>query len=252
MASKLGKIVKDKSVKLKATISDKATKKMDSIKSKINAIKNIKNIGLVATIKDSVTAKITSIYSKWKYLKDNLTAKLSATFSDFFTNPIKTAWNGIAKGINSAITTINKIPGVNISAVPTMAKGGYSDKPTSVIFGEAGAEAIIPLEHNLGAINKIANVMLDGMADASKFRYNPVTPSTSYSGITSGGYATGINDNRTYEAILAQTNAINEQNRLLQIIANKNVTISSREVFNATRQEAQNYNNRTGNSPFLF
>lgn len=49
-----------------------------------------------------------------------------------------------------------------------------------------------------------------------------------------------------------QNQLIAEQNRLLQIIANKNVTISSRDVFNATRQEAQNYNNRTGNSPFLF
>ena len=252
MASKLGNIVKNKSVKLKASISDKVTSKMDTIKSKINHLKNISKINLVASIKDSVSSKVESIYSKWKYLKENLTAKLSATFQDFFTNPIKSAWNGIARGINAAITTINKIPGVNISSVPTMAKGGYSDKPTSVIFGEAGAEAIIPLEHNLGAINKIADVMLDGMADASKFKYNPVMPSTAYSGNVTSGYATGSNETRTYEAIVAQTKVLDEQNRLLQMILQKPSGITSREVFDATRREAQNYNNRTGNSPFLF
>lgn len=70
--------------------------------------------------------------------------------------------NGFISAINGAISIINAIPGVNISrikklAVPQLAMGGVVDKPTMSLIGEAGAEAVVPLENNLGWINKLAS-----------------------------------------------------------------------------------------------
>ena len=69
--------------------------------------------------------------------------------------------NGFLKMINGAIGLINKIPGVNISKVKMvsftkLAEGGVVDKPTPALFGEDGAEAVVPLEKNTGWLNKVA------------------------------------------------------------------------------------------------
>jgi len=64
--------------------------------------------------------------------------------------------------INALIDTINAIPGIHVDrlgllSLPRMAKGGIVDRPTLGIFGEAGKEAVIPLENNLGWIDMIAD-----------------------------------------------------------------------------------------------
>ncbi len=67
--------------------------------------------------------------------------------------------NSAISGINSMIRTINKVPGVNISSVPTipkLAKGGIVDSPTIAMVGEAGKEAVMPLENNTGWISDLA------------------------------------------------------------------------------------------------
>ena len=46
--------------------------------------------------------------------------------------------------------------GFNINEIPHLAKGGIVDRPTIAEIGEAGKEAVIPLENNLGWIDKIA------------------------------------------------------------------------------------------------
>lgn len=63
--------------------------------------------------------------------------------------------------INGAIDLINKIPGVDIGKIskislPRMAKGYLADSPTVGIFGEAGREAVMPLERNTGWIDDLA------------------------------------------------------------------------------------------------
>jgi len=55
--------------------------------------------------------------------------------------------------INSGIGVINAIPGVNIKklnmlSIPKLAKGGIVNQPTQAIIGEAGREAVLPLENN--------------------------------------------------------------------------------------------------------
>lgn len=70
--------------------------------------------------------------------------------------------NGFIGAINSAIGIINKIPGVNITKiskldVPKLAKGGVVDSATIAMIGEAGKEAVMPLENNTEWMNILAD-----------------------------------------------------------------------------------------------
>lgn len=74
---------------------------------------------------------------------------------------VEGALNLIPGAINGALGAINKIPGVNIPymnsiSLPRLAKGGIVDEPTQAIVGEAGKEAIVPLENNTGWMDKLA------------------------------------------------------------------------------------------------
>ena len=74
--------------------------------------------------------------------------------------------NGFLKAINFAIGIINKIPGVEINKlslleVPKLARGGIVDTPTYAMIGEAGKEAVMPLERNTGWIDQLANKLAD-------------------------------------------------------------------------------------------
>ncbi len=76
--------------------------------------------------------------------------------------------NGFINAINTAIGTINKIPGVSIETlgtleIPKLARGGIVDSPTVAMIGEAGKEAVIPLENNTGALNMLASKILSGI-----------------------------------------------------------------------------------------
>lgn len=80
--------------------------------------------------------------------------------------------NGFLKGINFAIGIINKIPGVEISKlslleVPKLARGGIVDSPTYAMIGEAGKEAVMPLERNTGWIDQLADKIGDKIGGAS-------------------------------------------------------------------------------------
>lgn len=131
--------VKAKWAEVKAVITGKvvdfkarvATKWKD-IKASWNALKsNVK--GKIAEMKAKVSTKKKELKEKWSNLtslvKDKVVT-ITAKLKDNITQAVKTMWNGIAKGINSAINTINKIPGVNIGKLPMLAQGGYVKKNT--------------------------------------------------------------------------------------------------------------------------
>jgi hypothetical protein len=72
--------------------------------------------------------------------------------------------NAAIAGINGAIEFINMIPGVNVARVsemsaPRLAKGGIIDTATLAVVGEAGKEAVVPLENNLGWLDKLATMI---------------------------------------------------------------------------------------------
>lgn len=74
---------------------------------------------------------------------------------------VETIINSAIALINAAITLANKLPGVNVGKVkplhlPRLAKGGILNGAQTVIAGEAGPEAIIPLDElwkHIDAIN---------------------------------------------------------------------------------------------------
>ena len=85
--------------------------------------------------------------------------------------------NGFIKAINFAIDIINAIPGVNIGriqelSVPAMAKGGVVDSATLAMIGEQGKEAVVPLENNLGWLNKLADMLNERMGESDSGRKN--------------------------------------------------------------------------------
>ena len=80
--------------------------------------------------------------------------------------------NLIIRGINSLIRGANRIKfdvpdwvpglggktfGFNITEIPLLAKGGVISHPTQAIIGEAGTEAVVPLENNLEWLDILAD-----------------------------------------------------------------------------------------------
>lgn len=92
---------------------------------------------------------------------------ISGAFKSVINDCLKKVEDTINKAIgfiNTAIGVINKVPGVNISTVspvdlPRMAKGGVVNSATIAMIGEAGKEAVVPLENNTGWMEKIGNVI---------------------------------------------------------------------------------------------
>ena len=82
--------------------------------------------------------------------------------------------NAIIKSVNSMIRGLNKIKlpdwvpglggkGINIPTIPMLAKGGIVDNPTIAMVGEAGREAVMPLENNTGWITDLAAKVAERM-----------------------------------------------------------------------------------------
>lgn len=93
---------------------------------------------------------------------------------DGLTNIAKKPLNAIIDAINAMIRGLNKIKlpnwipgfggmGINITTIPKLAKGGIVDAPTIAMVGEAGKEAVMPLENNTGWITDLAAKVADRM-----------------------------------------------------------------------------------------
>ena len=103
---------------------------------------------------DDFTTGWDTIKDGWEEFKDNWASGLQM----------------ILDLINSIIRAANKIPFVDlpeIGAAPEMARGGIVDRPTVAQIGEAGREAVIPLENNLGGIREIANLLRNEMRNGT-------------------------------------------------------------------------------------
>lgn len=77
--------------------------------------------------------------------------------------------NGFINMINGVIGVINALPGVSLGyingiSLPRLARGGIVDSPTIAMIGEAGKEAVIPLE-NTGFLQTMGRVVSSAVAD---------------------------------------------------------------------------------------
>lgn len=142
-----------------------------------NTIKMLIDAGvqLFLALTKAVPQILGALFSAWAKLFSDLWNKLKSIFSDFAAKFGTAIGNAIANGINGvigfiekaintpinlingAIDAINKIPGVDIGKMKTislprvaLAEGGIATGPTTALIGEAGREAVIPLEQNTG------------------------------------------------------------------------------------------------------
>ena len=77
--------------------------------------------------------------------------------------------NGFIRMINGVIGLINKLPGVSLGTIgyislPRLARGGIVDSPTIAMIGEAGKEAVVPLE-NTGFLQTMGRVVSSAVAE---------------------------------------------------------------------------------------
>lgn len=75
-------------------------------------------------------------------------------------NLMITRFNTAFQSLNFLNKALSAIPGYSlhfeIPEIPALAKGGVVTKPTTALIGEAGKEAVMPLENNTGWIDKLA------------------------------------------------------------------------------------------------
>lgn len=149
------------------SMREKARETFDNITSSIStAVDNAKQKF------EDMKAKVLTV---WDIIKSKFTS-LGSVIGSAISGAIKTAINNvlslIQNKINSAVNlingvigVINAIPGVSVGYLspvylPRLAKGGIVNNPgmgVTAVIGEAGAEAVLPLERNTGWMDTLAD-----------------------------------------------------------------------------------------------
>ena len=143
-------------------------------------------IALLWTKCDGFRKFFTNMWDGIKKVASSTMEFLGKVFSGII-NLYKGYINGIISGINTAIGLLNKIKipdweifgsyagkGINIPKIPKLAEGGIVDKPTLAMVGEAGREAVVPLENNTEWIDKLADKLgskMGGGNTTNNFNY---------------------------------------------------------------------------------
>lgn len=150
----------------------------DAIKTKISNV--------ITTIKTTISNILTSIKTTWDNLWNGMKTTVVGVFDGIWSaikgvinsilGGIEGMANGVINGINFLIEALNKInfnipdwvpvlggksfgfniPTLSNVTLPRLAKGGIVDQATVAMIGEAGKEAVVPLENNTGWMDKIA------------------------------------------------------------------------------------------------
>lgn len=135
-----------------------------------NLALNANPIGLIITAVVGLVSAIVVLWNKCEGFRN---------FFKDFVNVIISGVNALIKGLNKVSFDIpdwvpaiggNKF-GFNIPLIPKLAQGGVIDKPTLAMVGEAGKEAVMPLENNTAWIDKLAD-KLSGKMQANNVTYN--------------------------------------------------------------------------------
>lgn len=135
-----------------------------------NVFQSIKRI--FGGIIDFVTGVFTGNWSRAWHGVINIFKGIFSMLSGVAKAPL----NGVIGLVNMAIDGLNRISftmpdwspimpgkhfGVNLPKMPYLAKGGIVDKPTQAVVGEAGTEAVVPLENNTGGLDLLANKLFE-------------------------------------------------------------------------------------------
>lgn len=138
-------------------------KNWDSIKAYLTVLLNT----LKSMFSTSFTAVKNGIIGAFETVKSKVTGIWEGIWGT-----IKSFINLIISGVNAMIKGMNKLSfkapdwvpgdlggktfGISIPEIPKLARGGIVDQPTLAMVGEAGKEAVMPLENNTGWISNLA------------------------------------------------------------------------------------------------
>jgi len=101
----------------------------------------------------------------WNWWQGTTTLKFDMSFSTANTSGIKSVFKDLQTQINSAFKKAGMSSEVHIDTTPLLARGGIVSNATTFIAGEAGTEAVIPLERNLGWMDKMATAITNKIVD---------------------------------------------------------------------------------------
>ena len=161
---------------------------LNGIKSLVQTVFNaiftvIKTI--ITSVKNNISTALGSIKTIWNTTWNSLKTSVSTIFNDIWSTikkiinsiigGIEGMCNAVVNGVNTVINAMNNlsfeipdwvpgmggktfgfnIPTLSSVSLPRLAMGGIVDKATPLIAGEAGKEAIVPLENNTGWMDKL-------------------------------------------------------------------------------------------------
>lgn len=148
----------------------------DSIKKKVATV-----VAAFKTAKDTIVSTWQNLPETFRKIWNSIGTglkNLGTKMGNAVTGAIKSGINGVISTvekiinkaialINSAIRLANKLPGVNVKTLgeielPRLAKGGVLTGAQTVIAGEAGPEAIIPLDKLFAQMDKMAEQISGG------------------------------------------------------------------------------------------
>ena len=143
---------------IKRTVSEKVTGIWQTV---TDTWENIKTgvLGKIETMK-------TSISTKWEEIKSTISGKIERIKSLFnFT------WSFPKPKMPHFIVNWQKYGPISLPHVTVdwYAKGGIFDQASLIGVGEAGKEAVVPLERNTGWIDNLADSILDKVMNSNRF-----------------------------------------------------------------------------------
>lgn len=129
--------------------------------------------GLLKILNGLIDFLVGAFTGDWRRAWEGV-ARIFEGIMNGLTSMFKIPFNIIISGINAFLRALNKIkipdwvPGVggygfSMEEIPHLAKGGIVDRPTLAVVGEAGKEAVMPLENNTGWIDNLAGQIATGM-----------------------------------------------------------------------------------------
>lgn len=170
---------------IKTTFSNVWNAIKTTVTTVINAIKTTIST-VMATIQTGISTALNSIKTAWSNIWEGMKTTVINIFNGIWNGikgvinsiigGIEKMANGVIDGINGMIRALNNLSfdvpdwvpeiggetfGFNIGtigniSIPRLAKGGVVDQATIAMIGEAGQEAVVPLENNTGWMDKVA------------------------------------------------------------------------------------------------
>lgn len=144
----------------------------EGVKAKFNKIKNT-ILSMLDSLKTALKTKLDGIWDSFK----GFINKILGGVEKMINKPVE-ALNRFISKLNSLSVKIPDVLGggsigFNISpfntvSIPKLAKGGIVSKPTLSMIGEAGKEAVVPLQNNTGWMKGLEPILVNAILTAIK------------------------------------------------------------------------------------